>query len=68
MIIERIQEDIVIIEDDNMKHFEVLINLFPENIKEGDFVKKTDDGYIIDNKKTSELREKIIELQNSLWN
>lgn len=68
MIVERIEEGIVIIEDDNMKHFEVSINLFPENIKEGDFVIKTDDGYIIDNKKTSELREKINELQNSLWN
>lgn len=68
MIIERIEEDIVVIENDNGDHFEVLKNRFPENIKEGDFVLKSKNNYIIDMEKTIELRKKNTELQNSLWN
>jgi len=70
MIIERIEENIVIVENDNGEHFEVSKDNFPENIKEGDFVLESDDCYIIDNDKTIELRKKITELQNSLlkWN
>ena len=47
MIVERIEENIVVIENDNGDHFEVLKNKFPENIKEGDFVLKSEDNYII---------------------
>lgn len=68
MVIERIEGDIVLIELDNGDYIEVSKNNFPENIKEGDCVLKSSDGYVIDVKKTSELREGIIELQNSLWN
>ena len=68
MVIERIEEDIVVIENGNGDHFEVLKNKFPENIKEGDFVLKSEDNYIIDADKTTELRKKNTELQNSLWN
>ncbi len=68
MIIERIEEDIVIIELEDGKHIEVSKNNFPENIKEGDFVFESEDVYFIDVGKTVNLREKITELQNSLWN
>lgn len=68
MVIERIEEDIVIIELDDGKHVEVSKNDFPEDIKEGDFVLKYNDQYIIDDDKTSEFRRRIAELQNSLWN
>ncbi|MBR4092593.1 MAG: DUF3006 domain-containing protein [Oscillospiraceae bacterium] len=68
MIVERIEENIVVIENDNGDHFEVLKNKFPENIKEGDFVLKSEDNYIINVDKTTELRKKNTELQNSLWN
>ncbi|MBP0958499.1 MAG: DUF3006 domain-containing protein [Oscillospiraceae bacterium] len=68
MIVERIEENIVVIENDDGDHFEVLKNKFPENIKEGDFVLKSEDNYIINVDKTTELRKKNTELQNSLWN
>ena len=68
MIVERIEENIVIIEDGDGKYFETAIDLFPEDIKEGDCIIRTDDGFTIDTEKTSELRKKMIELQNSLWN
>ncbi|MBR6696450.1 MAG: DUF3006 domain-containing protein [Oscillospiraceae bacterium] len=68
MIIERIEEDIVIIELEDGKHIEVSKNNFPENIKEGDFVFKSEDNYFVDVDKTANLREKITELQSSLWN
>ena len=68
MIVERIEENIVVIENDNGDHFEVLKNKLPENIKEGDFVLKSEDNYIINVDKTTELRKKNTELQNSLWN
>ncbi len=68
MIVERIEENIVIIEDDDGKHFETVIDLFPKDIKEGDYVTKTNDGFVVDTEKTSELRKKMIEFQNSLWN
>ncbi len=68
MIIERIEEDIVILEIESGEHLELPRIIFSENIKEGDFVLESEDGYIIDIDKTSELREKMAELQNSLWN
>ena len=68
MIIERIEEDIVILEIESGEHLELPRIIFPENIKEGDFVLESEDGYIIDIDKTSKLREKMAELQNSLWN
>ena len=68
MIIERIEEDIVIIELEDGKHIEVSKNNFPENIKEGDFVFESEDNYFVDVDKTANLREKITELQSSLWN
>ena len=48
MIIERIEEDIVIIELEDGKHIEVSKNNFPENIKEGDFVFESEDNYFVD--------------------
>ena len=68
MIIERMEEDIVIIELEDGKHIEVSKNNFPENIKEGDFVFESEDNYFVDVDKTANLREKITELQSSLWN
>ena len=65
MIIERIEEDIVIIELEDGKHIEVSKNNFPENIKEGDFVFESEDNYFVDVDKTmenwlEELKTKII--------
>lgn len=68
MIIERIEENIVIIEDDTGKHFELSKYNFTEDIKEGDFVFEFEGEYVVDTDKTIELREKMAELQNSLWN
>lgn len=68
MIIERIENDIVVIEDDNGNHFEVPEEIFAQKAEEGDFIVKTDNGFIVDVNKTSELRKKMVELQNSLWN
>ena len=68
MIIERIEEDIVIIELEDGKHIEVSKNNFPENIKDGYCVFESEDNYFVDVDKTANLREKITELQSSLWN
>lgn len=68
MVVERIEENIVIVELDDGKYIEVSKNKFPDDIREGDFVFESEDVYFINVDKTVNLRKKITELQNSLWN
>ncbi len=43
------------------------VNMLPSNIKEGDVVIRTAEGYIIDSEATDELRRKNSDLESGLW-
>lgn len=66
LIVERLEENIVIIEDGG-KRFEVIREKLPKNVREGDVLKKADGIYVVDREKTEIRRKEILKLQNSLW-
>ena len=66
LIIERLEENIAVIENDG-KRFEVSRENLPKNVREGDVLKESDGSYEIDREKTESRRKEILKLQNSLW-
>lgn len=66
LIIERLEENIAVIENDG-KRFEVSRDKLPKKVREGDILKESDGSYEIDREKTESRRKEILKLQNSLW-
>lgn len=67
--VEKIENNIVILEDRNKNiFFNTNKNILPENIKEGDILDLVDNKYIINEKSTKEIKEKIRNKFNSLMN
>ena len=66
-VIERFEESYCIIELEDGSHLSVKRSLLPPDAKEGDFVVRSKDAYIVDREKTAALREEILKLQNDLW-
>lgn len=66
LILERFEGDIAVIEDGN-DHIEVKKELISADVKEGDVLIMIDDKYFADKEQTIKRREKIKNLQNSLW-
>lgn len=64
-IVDRIEEDRVVIESNN-RMIIIKKSLFPEEIKEGDFIEFKEGKFNIDNKKTLEQKKEIDDLFNSL--
>ena len=65
--VDRIEFDKVILIDMNNKDKYIKdINLFPENIKEGDIVEFINNKYIIDEDKTREIEKRINDKFKSL--
>lgn len=67
LIIERFESDFAIVETDEDTFTQIPRTALPPNAKEGDIITKIDDEYIIDYENTKKRRQKIIDLQNSLW-
>ena len=66
-IIDRIENDIVICENQESKAMENFPkNLFPSEIKDGDVVIKENDKFIIDETETKEKKKTIEELMKKL--
>ena len=66
-IIDRIENDIVICENQESKAMENFTkNLFPSEIKDGDVVIKENDKFIIDKAETKEKKKAIEELMKKL--
>lgn len=66
-IIDRIENDIVICENQESKAMENFHkNLFPSEIKDGDVVIKENDKFIIDKAETKEKKKAIEELMKKL--
>lgn len=66
MIVDRIEENIVVIED-NDSYFRADISLFDGNIREGDVIREKNGRYYADKNETEKRRKEIIRLQDSLW-
>lgn len=67
LIIDRFEGDIAIVETDENTFMQIPRTALPPNAKEGDIVVKVEDKYIIDYESTEKRRQKIIDMQNSLW-
>ena len=66
LIIDRIEDGIAVIEDDDAR-FEVPAEMLGENVREGDVVIPENGLYIKDENATAKRRDEIIKLQNDLW-
>ncbi|MBQ3162846.1 MAG: DUF3006 domain-containing protein [Oscillospiraceae bacterium] len=66
LIVSNISEGIAVIEDGEIS-FDIPAGALPDGIKEGDVILWENGEYLIDEKATSERRNKIIEMQNNLW-
>ena len=69
MIIDRIENKIVICEDENGQTIELSIDMFVEPIQDGDIVVKNEKGlYKTDKEKTYKRKKNIENRFNSLFN
>lgn len=67
LIIEKIEGDIIVIEDGE-KHFNITSGMIKDSYKEGDILILNEDGkYIRDDAASQKRRSDIIKLQDSLW-
>ena len=66
LIVSNISEGIAVIEDGEIS-FDIPAGALPDNTKEGDVVLWENGEYLVDEKATAERRNKIIEMQNNLW-
>lgn len=66
LIVSNISEGIAVIEDGEIS-FDIPAGALPDGTKEGDIILWENGEYLIDEKATAERRDKIIEMQNNLW-
>ena len=66
--VERIEENVALCEDDLSKTVKLRLDELPENIREGDIIVRTENGYTIDSDETSVRRKKMAEMQKKLFN
>ncbi len=66
LIVSNISEGIAVIEDGEIC-FDIPAGALPDNTKEGDVILWKNGEYLVDENATAEIREKIIEKQNNLW-
>ena len=66
--VERIEENVALCEDDLGKTVKLRLDELPENIREGDMIVRTENGYTIDSDETSVRRKKMAEMQKKLFN
>ena len=66
--VERIEENVALCEDDLGKTVKLRLDELPENIREGDIIVRTENGYTIDSDETSVRRKKMADMQKKLFN
>lgn len=66
--VERIEENIALCEDDLGETVKLRLDELPENIREGEIIVRTENGYTIDSDETSVRRKKMAEMQKKLFN
>lgn len=66
LIIDRISEDIAVIEDSESR-FEVPRKMLGSDVSEGDAVELIDGIYVKNKNETDRRKNEILKLQNELW-
>ncbi len=67
LIVERICQDIAVLEKENLTHIEVSTSLLPEGVKEGSVLIFDGTDYHIDAEAEAEIRARIINKQRSIF-
>ncbi len=65
--IGRIEEDIAICEDYDGNVLKLSVDKLPQEIREGDIIEKTENGFVIDADETQLRRKKMAELQRNIF-
>ena len=67
-IVDRIENNIVVLEAMDKSHSDVSLSLFPDTVKEGDVVILREDGtYKTDKEKTKARKAKLFEMQKKIF-
>lgn len=67
-IVDRIEDGIAVLEDENMKHTEISSHKLPENAKEGSVLILNSDGsFTLDEAQTQKIKQKMLDLQKKLF-
>ena len=66
-VIDRIEDNLVICQDENFNTIKINKELIVGILKEGYIVRKEKEKYILDEKKTIERNKKIKELMKGMW-
>ena len=65
--VDRIEENIVVCEDEKQNIVKIEKPLLPDRVKEGDIIETTDDGFRILADETAERRKKLASMQAGLF-
>ena len=65
--IDRIEENIALLIDDDGKKIEIEVQQLPEGIREGDVLKSENGEYLSDEEETKRRKERILSLRNKLF-
>lgn len=65
--VDRIEENIAICEDDDGNVLKLNVDELPQEIREGDIIEKTENGFVIDADETQLRRKKMAELQRNIF-
>ena len=66
--VERIEEDIVILEKEDLTYIQVPVASFPKSIKEGNIIFFDGVCYSFDNQSETDTRKRIAEKQKKIFN
>lgn len=66
-VIDRIEDNLVICQDENFNTIKINKELIVVILKEGYIIRKEKEKYILDEKKTIERNKKIKELMKGMW-
>lgn len=66
-VIDRIEDNLVICQDENFNTIKINEELIVGILKEGYIIRKEKEKYILDEKKTIERNKKIKELMKGMW-
>ena len=66
-VIDRIEDNLVICQDENFNTIKINKALIVGILKEGYIIRKEKEKYILDEKKTIERNKKIKELMKGMW-
>lgn len=66
-IVDRFEGEFAICEDENKKMHQIKKVELPKDVREGDCIRRIENGYVIDIEATKERKEKISKLMSSLF-